>query len=45
LVYRFVGKSYSSNSLFSGIDLLFCTEIDGRIMPRLRCSCLGGGLG
>jgi hypothetical protein len=39
LVYRFVGKSYSSNSLFSGIDLLFCTEINGRIMPRLHCSC------
>jgi hypothetical protein len=39
LVYRFVVKNYSSNSLFSGIDLLFCTEIDGRIVPRLRCSC------
>jgi hypothetical protein len=39
LVYHFVVKSYSSNSLFSGIDLLFFTKVDGRIMPRLRCSC------
>jgi hypothetical protein len=39
LVYRFVVKSYSSSSLFSGIDLLFFTRIDRRIMPRFRCSC------
>ena len=39
LVYRFVVKSYSSSSLFSWIDLLFFTKVDGRIMPRLRCSC------
>jgi hypothetical protein len=51
LVYRFVVKSYSSSSLFSWIDLLFFTKVDGRIMPRLRCSCslsyggskMGGG--
>jgi hypothetical protein len=36
---RFVVKSYSSSSLFCSMDLLFFTEMDGRIMPRLRCSC------
>ena len=39
MVYRFVVKSYSSCSLFSGIDLLFSTEIDGRIL-RHACAAL-----
>jgi hypothetical protein len=40
LVYRFVVKSDSSSSLFSGIDLLFFTKVDRRILPRLVLSAL-----
>jgi hypothetical protein len=31
--------SFSSSFLFGVIDLLIFTNIDGRIMPRWRCSC------
>lgn len=38
-VYCFVVESYSSTLRFGVIDLLFNTNIDGRIVPCWRCSC------